>query len=338
MKKRKINWNKQLFRASSFGNLMAGTKGISQKQLDTIAELEAKKTFIKPLGKLDTKELDKLSALDNPNEKQILRRAELEKKRDTPKGLTPKQEAYLNDLIKLRDKPLELSDGAKTYLKKLYREIKWNRYEPLDNKYLDKGNDLEDDAIAMLSRHHKRKKGEEYKNNKDRRNNSYFTGECDIIEGFDTKCSWSLKSFPQPDDPLPAIYYYQNMVYMDLYGKKEWTTSYCLLDMTMTSMADLLYREEFKPKWKGDNIPDWRKMELINLNVYTEEGLMKMIKKFNITFKDDEKAVDIFNAFVPIPEDKRIVEKTVYMDKKELKLMKEIVKLARKELIRLDNL
>lgn len=241
-------------------------------------------------------------------------------------------------LVALRDDPIELSTGALTYLHDLYVSLKWNRRVPLKNDYLEKGNFNEDEAIAMVSRLH----GEFYENNKDRVNDKFFTGEADIREGIDTKCSWWLKTFPKAEDPLPKVYEFQNRVYMRLYNKDKWSTIYCLLDMPRHMIKGMISKEHYNPEFINDEgeafVPDWRVMEILNLYVYTEKTLQKYVRYFDIDFEKDEKAKQIMLDFVEIPESKRSIKKTVYRDKKIEKRMVDVAKLSRKELIRLDNL
>jgi len=335
-KAKKINFKKHLFRASSFGNLMGDTKCISNTQLARIDELEAKKIEVTGVTGKQQEEIDRISALDNPTPKQLKTVEELEAKKTEVKGLPPGQVAELAKLIYTRDKPLELSKGAKTYLKKLYRELKYNRRAQLKSKYLEKGLDLEEEAITMLTLH----KGKYFTNNKERVNNSWFSGEVDVLEGYDTKCSWNLDSFPLQDDPLPAIYKYQNLVYMDLHKKKEWSTVYCLIDATKHALDDMIYREGFRQEWAGKDLPKWKKLEILNLNVYTEAKFFEYMKTFDCIpdEEDGEKAIDIVNNFVEIPVEKRLIEKVIEWDSKEIKLMHQVVKLAREELIRLDKM
>ena len=333
-KPKKIEWSKLLFRASSFGMMASGIKGISESQLNTIEELEVKKNLVKGLGKGDSDKLEKLLSKESLNEKQRGQVAELEIKKIAKKGLTDNQLILLADLRKLRDKPLALSKGALSYLETMHREVRWNRRKPLESKFLDKGNFNEDSAITMIAL----AKGEWLENNKDRVNSEFFTGEVDMIEGYDAKCSWWLDSFPKKDDPLPAIYEFQNRVYMHLHNAPQWSTIYCLLDIPKHMMVDMIYREGFKTEFVEEGVPSWRKMELFNLYVYTEKTLFDFVKHFGIDFENDTKATDIMLNFVEMPPKDRMIEKIVYRDMDVEKTMIDLVKLGRKELIRLDSL
>ena len=180
----KYDFSNHKFRASGFGDIMAGGKDLTEKQKETIITYQSK---------------DKL---------------------------TDKQQESLDDLINKRDN-VELSKGAKTLLRKMRREVKFKRRREINSKYLTKGVELEETAIDWLSIHHDTM----FTNNKERRNDEYFTGECDIVEGYDTKVSWSLDTLPDPEENLKTLYEFQNRVYMRLWDKKEWTTSSIALSM-----------------------------------------------------------------------------------------------------------
>ena len=314
---------------------MAGTKGISNKQLEKIDELEVKKLKKNGLGKGDSAKVEKLEAMDQLNEKQRSNLSSLIEKRDEVKGLTSTQASEYSKLIKLRDDPLELSKGAKTHLRKLRREIKFGRRKELKNQYLSKGVIKEEDAITFLTLWH----GDYFVNNKERVENKFFSGEVDVIEMYDTKCSWEMDSLPDPEEPLPMIYEYQNRVYMMLHNAEQWTTSAILFSIIPSAMEDKIYREGFEPEWKGSNLPNWRKLELISFYTYTEKDFWDYMVMFDCEPEpDDLKSADVILNFVELPDYERIVEKTTYRDKDIEELMVQVVKLARIYLQEQDQL
>ncbi len=334
----KVDWDKHLFRSSSFGMLMSGIKEISQAQLNKIDELEAKALVVKGLNKGDAKKLAKLESLSiiaPLNEDQQKEYNDLKTKEIAPAGLTVKQQETLDNLISVRDSPIELSKGAKTYLRKLRREIKFNRRKVLKSKFLTKGLELEEDAITFLSLYH----GEFFENNKGRLNDDYFTGEADITQGYDTKVSWELDSLPDPEEPLPNVYEFQNRVYMRLYNKEKWTTSAILLDITPHALQDKIYREGFEAKWAGKTLPTWRKLEIISFYTYTEEKFFEYMELFDCKPElDDEKSANVILDFVELPINERIVEKVTLRDLDIERDMKTVVKLSREYLKLQDEL
>ena len=324
----KYNFMDHKFRASGFGNLMGGSKEISESQLKKIEELGAKKIEVKGLGKGDSATLEKYKALEEPNDKQKEKISELEAKKVKPTGLTEIQQTELSLNISLRDNPLDhlkLSTGAKTVLRKMRREIKFKRRRELNSKYLAKGTKLEEDAITFLSDHH----DEVFSNNSERRFSEYFQGECDVPEGFDTKVSWSLDTLPDPEEKLQTIYEYRDRIYMILWEKDQWTTSAIVLNMLDDEIKKVLYGEAWK--WDNNEIPDGRKIEIIKHYVYDEENFIRILIDNEVVVNQEmeEGAMDQFNDFVEIPDYERIVEKTVYRDLGIEAKMNKIAELSR---------
>lgn len=127
---------------------------------------------------------------------------------------------------------VEKSVTCKRELVKLYREIIYDRRYYHTNKYTEKGLQMEEDAITLYSRF----RGKMYTKNDKRFTNAFFNGEPDIIdlensETIDTKCSWSLETFPSLlIDEIDKDYEYQGRGYMDLTGCKKHTVAYCLVN------------------------------------------------------------------------------------------------------------
>lgn len=103
----------------------------------------------------------------------------------------------------------------------------------IDAQMLKKGNELEDEAIKMVSLMQAKK----FTKNKDHRDNKWFTGSCDISDKEsirDTKVSWSIESFPFTQADAEAIvkasgYDWQVMAYMMLWGVKTAFIDFVLL-------------------------------------------------------------------------------------------------------------
>jgi len=335
----KHNFMDHKFRASSFGDLMTGAKELTESQLNTIAAYEAKKTETKTLTPKQQELYDKLTDQTEHTEREMKTIEDLERKMSEVVGLTPKQQETLDDLISKRD-TIELSKGAKTYLRKLRRQIKFKRRREINSKYLVKGVHFEEEAITFLSEHH----DNVFTNNKERKFDEYFQGECDVEEGYDTKVSWTLDTLPDPEEPLKTIYEFQDRVYMRLWNKDEWTTSSIVMNMMDDQMKKEMYGEAWK--WENNEIPDWRKIEIIKYYVYEEEVFIRMceeneclpnLKEYERLLKSEEedmdklleKACNMFMDFVEIPAHERIVEKTVIRDLEIEAKMVEIAKLAR---------
>jgi hypothetical protein len=130
----------------------------------------------------------------------------------------------------------ELSKTAKSHLKKVYAKEKYGREQDIITKQMQKGTEVEEESITLLSRVLKKML---YKNDQ-RLNNKYITGLPDIYEGesihsaeeiTDIKSSYDLFTFlPNIGEPLDRDYYYQLQGYMALSGAKRACIAYCLVD------------------------------------------------------------------------------------------------------------
>jgi hypothetical protein len=344
---KKINWNKHLFRASGNSNLMAGVSVITEEQLEEIRLLEEKAVATTKLTDKQQADYEKLIGVKTRLELSVPEQKKLdgfETKMTEVKGLGKTDQAKLDKLIHKRD-VLELSTGAKTFLRKLYREVKFKRRAELKNKYVSKGNANENEAIDTLSF----LTGDYYENNTDRVNNKFCTGECDILPdetgaGRDIKNSWSLDTFPWHDTPLDSVYEWQNHTYMDLYKAKSWITVYVLTNLNDEMIAD----EIRKLDWQHvGEVPNHKKLEILNRHIYDDATFFKLMEMHNCKPREidegeepndeDILCADIVLNFTEIPPQHRIVEKTTVRDDKKIALLHEMIKLARKYLVWLEG-
>ena len=164
---------------------------------------------------------------------------ELERLSSLPEP-TEKQKETIAKLIAKRDAPPELSDTTKTYLKEVYMFHKYGK-ETIGgserSKYTIKGRSVEDESISMLSR----VDNMDYSKNEHRFTNEYLTGEPDIIVNgesglpykiIDIKSSWDGASLlSNIGKPLNSLYYWQVHGYMALTNSKEAEVCYCLVNM-----------------------------------------------------------------------------------------------------------
>lgn len=129
-----------------------------------------------------------------------------------------------------RSKSETLSETAKSYLKQLAKEDYFGYSNELDNKYLTKGKQCENESIDLLNL----VMFSNYSKNDQRLTNDWLTGEADIVsenEIIDIKTSWSLDTFPAiPDDINPKDYEMQLRGYMMLYNKPKASVCYCMVD------------------------------------------------------------------------------------------------------------
>lgn len=124
-----------------------------------------------------------------------------------------------------------LSETTKTYVFDWLKENIYGYRKELNNKYVTKGLELEDEAIdkaiELLDLPFTLKNDQFYED-------EYFTGTPDLIikdTVFDIKCSWDCFTFPLFDTEIPTKnYYYQLQVYMHLLGLKKAKLVYVLLN------------------------------------------------------------------------------------------------------------
>lgn len=126
-----------------------------------------------------------------------------------------------------------LSDTAKgVVIKKAVKDI-FGFESFFRNKYTDKGIELEDMAIEAVGNYY----FADLKKNTERLTNDWVTGECDILTDDyirDTKCSWSVDTFPWTDEMLEKAvksggYDWQGQVYMWLWDRPVHYVDFVLL-------------------------------------------------------------------------------------------------------------
>lgn len=125
-----------------------------------------------------------------------------------------------------------LSVGAKSYIRQLAAEDIFNVSFNVSSKAMEKGIEVEPDAIALLNR----VRGLNLAKNNERRSNAHITGECDLFDaerkrGHDIKASWSLQTFPIAEiDCKDSLYEWQMQGYMWLWDADEWEVNYAIVD------------------------------------------------------------------------------------------------------------
>jgi hypothetical protein len=124
-----------------------------------------------------------------------------------------------------------LSETAKSEMIKIAKEDFYGYSSQMSNKYVEKGIEVEDKSIELLSL----VKFGQYTKNKVRLHNDFLTGECDIDdekndEIIDIKSSWSLETFPAlPSDINIKDYEMQLRGYMMLYNRSKASVCYCMV-------------------------------------------------------------------------------------------------------------
>ncbi len=125
-------------------------------------------------------------------------------------------------------------------------------YESFEgNKYTQKGNNLEDQAIKLSGL----RRGLPLKKNTERRENDLITGECDVYIPsrrliIDTKCSWDIGSHPffideAEDKAKKAGYDIQMQGYMWLWDCEEAQIDFILLPTPLDLIKSYENAEKF---------------------------------------------------------------------------------------------
>jgi len=222
--KTKIDWSTYKFRASQTHKLLTGSLPDKREFDKRILELENERDFL-------------VNANGNKVKWTINKQDELDK-------LLEKKNTPYHELL-----PKTMTSE----LRKIHRSETFGRNFSFTNKYVQKGIAQEEQAISVFQTYRREfnKINFPLENNKKRLSNDYVSGEADFTdtnnfencnEGFDTKCSWELETFPFKGDSLDTAYECQNQVYMWLSGAKKWTTVYVLVNVT----EDLLHKEKMK--------------------------------------------------------------------------------------------
>lgn len=155
------------------------------------------------------------------------------------KKRTDEEQALLDDLL-----AQTLSATAKELVKEMLVEKKYNICKFTGNKYTEKGNLVEDDAIRFFMQ-------TEYisaEKNNERLCDGMITGEYDVFSNkivYDTKCPWDFWSFPKFKDDIEsksidAGYDWQQRGYIRLLKKKGEEVSHAELKYILMPTPDKL--------------------------------------------------------------------------------------------------
>tara|TARA_R110000787_G_scaffold229259_7_gene336837 strand:+ start:4216 stop:5196 length:981 start_codon:yes stop_codon:yes gene_type:complete len=223
--KKQIDWSEYKFRASQCHKLLTG-------------KIESSDTFLARINDLEHER----DTLTNANGNKV--------------KWTDNKQIELSGLVKKVNTPLfeRLPKTLTSELRQIHRAETHGRNFSFTNKYVQKGIAQEEEAITVYQDYRTHVSGIRtlFINNKKRLFNEWVSGEADLTdtndfancnEGFDTKCSWELETFPFKGDELNPAYECQNQVYMWLSKTNKWTTASILVNTT----EQLLHLE--KQKW-----------------------------------------------------------------------------------------
>lgn len=178
-----------------------------------------------------------------------------------------------------------LSVGAKTYIRELAAQSIMGIDFEVSSKPMEKGILLEEAAITLLNN----VQGLSLSKNKERRENDFISGECDLYDfenkrGHDIKCSWSASTFPITEiDCVDKLYEWQMRGYMALWDASEWEVDYVLLDT-----PDNLISYEPMQMHMVSHIPEYMRLTkwLIKRDLDKEKSIFEKVKHANDYFHE----------------------------------------------------
>jgi hypothetical protein len=207
-----------------------------------------------------------------------------------------------------RSKTEILSETARKSVQKSVLFDKYGITEDISSKPIDKGIQLEPDAIEAAS---KVLGWFDIDGLKKRMINDFFTGEPDVLTPTllaDIKCSYSGLTFPWFSAEIPtAGYFFQLQVYMELSGHRTSELVYCLLDTPEQMVLDEINRKV----WKMLPDPKYGDMSQSDIELLADESVRRM------------------HNFSHIPIEKRIKKYRVDYDPNVIKEMQDRVTLCR---------
>jgi hypothetical protein len=199
----------------------------------------------------------------------------------------------------------ELSETTKTHLVDVYVREAYNRFTEINGKALDKGNEVEEDSITVVSRITK----EFYVKNEIHLSNAYIKGTPDLFKGEsiymadlirDTKSSWDLFTFNRAiRKELNKLYYWQMQCYMALTGAKKAYVDYCLNNTPYHLVEGELRKESYNHL--NNDTPAWIELQIIANHTYDKATFEAYIQRRGIDIHADENAAAIFLGFVEVP-------------------------------------
>lgn len=226
----------------------------------------------------------------------------------------------------------ELSESAKTHLIDVFVRAKYGRQTELDNKYLRKGNEAEENSITLYALAHRNM----FYKNEERLSNMFICGTPDLGDKkpiteskhtIDTKTSWDIFTFTRAKyKEIPNNNYWQGVGYLALTGAEKHTVAYCLVNTPFHLVQSELYRENYKHA--DNNTPAAIELNIIANHVYDRKVFDEYINRRGCP-ADTLEAKEIIDSFVEIPLAERIFEFKIARDEKEIERLYERIKMAR---------
>lgn len=187
-----------------------------------------------------------------------------------------------------RNKSETISETTKTYIEEWMIEEMFGVRKEISSKYLDKGLQLEDQAILEYNKLF----GVSCIKNDEWFEDDFVTGTPDIIipelnKIVDIKCSYSPFTFPMFEKELPnKLYMYQLQAYMRLTGCDNAEIAYFLLstpeDIILREAKSIMYKEQL-----GDDFLDVVIEEVREAHNFDHIPICDRVKIFKVDRDDD---------------------------------------------------
>lgn len=162
-----------------------------------------------------------------------------------------------------RSKSEVLSETAKSYIKSIAKQDFYGYNIELNNKYIIKGIEQEQDSIDLVNA----VRFTDYKKNKLRLETELMTGECDILLDdaiIDIKTSWSLETWPATaEDGDESLYEWQGRAYMYLYDRPSFELIYCMVSTDPQNELGLLNQWDNMSLHRVDHIDAAKRITVI---------------------------------------------------------------------------
>jgi hypothetical protein len=162
-----------------------------------------------------------------------------------------------------RSKSEVLSETAKSYIKSIAKQDFYGYNIELNNKYIIKGIEQEQDSIDLVNA----VRFTDYKKNKVRLETEVMTGECDILLDdaiIDIKTSWSLETWPATaEDGDESLYEWQGRAYMYLYDRLSFELIYCMVSTDPQNKLGLLNQWDNMSLHRVDHIDAAKRITVI---------------------------------------------------------------------------
>lgn len=273
-----MDFSKLLFRCSSLGHLMSETR--EKSNLDKYNDAVS----------LKAKLIEEHSLMNQFNKDGVTPSANWLKKKEA----ILKADALINELSLIKDE-ITLSEGAKTHCMDLYVSITTGRNTDIENKYIKKGNAVEEDAITLYSR----VKKQMFKKNEEHLKNDFIMGTPDIWYGEtiqtashipDIKASWDCYTFYRTfTKELSRLYFWQDIGYQWLSGARKGSIAYCLVNTPQPLIDAEIKRMWYKIGQPSEDSQIYNEMvkEITEAMTYDDIPFKKRLLEYDVEWSDE---------------------------------------------------